>query len=74
MPGADCPLSANGAAGSAIKIEIHDFGKGFDLDAALLGKGLGLISMQERVRLVNGTISIGSKPMGGTTIQVCIPF
>jgi signal transduction histidine kinase len=40
----------------------------------MLGKGLGLTSMRERVRLVDGTISIESKPMGGTTIRVCIPF
>jgi signal transduction histidine kinase len=29
--------------------------------------------MQERVRLVNGTISIESKPMAGTTIHVRVP-
>jgi signal transduction histidine kinase len=38
------------------------------------GKGLGLTSMQERVRLVNGTIAIESKPMGGTTIEVRVPL
>src|SRR6201981_3393444 len=58
--------------------EIHlitsDSGKGFDVEAALQGKGLGLTSMRERVRLVNGTISIESKPMGGTTIHVRVPF
>jgi signal transduction histidine kinase len=30
--------------------------------------------MRERVRLVNGTISIESKPMGGTTIHVRVPL
>jgi signal transduction histidine kinase len=40
----------------------------------LQGKGLGLTSMRERVRLVNGAISIESKPMGGTTIHVRVPF
>ena len=58
--------------------EIHlitsDSGKGFGVEAALQGKGLGLTSMRERVRLVNGTISIESKPMGGTTIHVRVPF
>jgi signal transduction histidine kinase len=38
------------------------------------GKGLGLTSMRERVRLVNGTIAIESKPMGGTTIEVRVPL
>jgi len=55
-----------------IHLAIRDFGAGFDLDAAMKGRGLGLISMQERVRLVNGTISIESKP-GGTTIEVRVP-
>src|ERR1700756_2796830 len=57
-----------------IHLIIRDSGKGFDVEAALQGKGLGLTSMRERVRLVNGTISIESKPMGGTTIHVRVPF
>ena len=57
-----------------IHLTISDLGKGFDLEAALRGKGLGLTSMRERVRLVNGTISIESKPMAGTTIHVRVPF
>jgi len=57
-----------------IHLIIRDSGKGFDVEAALQGKGLGITSMRERVRLVNGTISIESKPMGGTTIHVRVPF
>ena len=57
-----------------IHLTISDPGVGFDLDAALKGRGLGLISMQERVRLVNGTISIASKPMNGTEINVRVPL
>jgi signal transduction histidine kinase len=56
-----------------IHLIIRDSGTGFDMDAALQGKGLGLTSMRERVRLVNGTISIESKPMGGTSIHVRVP-
>jgi PAS domain S-box-containing protein len=52
---------------------VRDSGKGFDIEAARQGRGLGLTSMQERARLVNGTISIESKPMGGTTIHVRVP-
>jgi signal transduction histidine kinase len=58
--------------------EIHlvtsDLGRGFDWETAMQGRGLGLTSMQERVRLVNGTIEIQSKPMGGTTVHVRVPF
>src|ERR1700745_2999415 len=57
-----------------IHLIIRDSGKGFDVEAALQGKGLGLTSMRERVRLVNGTISIDSKPMGDTTIHVRVPL
>jgi len=53
---------------------ISDSGEGFDVDSAMQGKGLGLTSMGERVRLVNGTIAIQSKPMGGTTIEVRVPL
>jgi signal transduction histidine kinase len=57
-----------------IRLIVRDSGKGFDVQAALQGKGLGLTSMRERVRLVNGTISIESKPMSGTTIHVRVPL
>jgi len=57
-----------------IHLIIRDSGKGFDVESALQGKGLGLTSMRERVRLVNGTISIESKPMAGTTIHVRVPM
>jgi len=56
-----------------IHLIISDLGRGFDVEAASQGKGLGLTSMRERVRLVNGTIEIQSKPMGGTTIHVRVP-
>jgi len=59
---------------SGIHLVIRDSGRGFDVEAALQGKGLGLTSMRERVRLVNGTITIESKPMGGTTIYVRVPL
>jgi len=57
-----------------VHLTISDSGRGFDVEAAMKGKGLGLTSMCERVRLVNGTIAIDSKLMRGTTIQVRVPF
>ena len=59
---------------SEIDLIVRDSGRGFDVAAVEQGKGLGLTSMRERVRLVNGTIAIESKPMAGTTIRVRIPF
>jgi len=57
-----------------VRLVIRDSGKGFDLETALQGKGLGLTSMRERARLVNGSIAIDSRPMGGTTIQISVPL
>ena len=53
---------------------VSDRGRGFDIAAALQGKGLGLTSMRERVRLIHGTLSMNSKPNDGTTIHVRVPF
>jgi PAS domain S-box-containing protein len=55
-----------------IHLVISDSGRGFDSETAMQGRGLGLASMRERVRLVNGTITIESTLEGGTTIHVCI--
>ncbi|HXY13524.1 MAG TPA: ATP-binding protein, partial [Terriglobales bacterium] len=53
-----------------IQLTVSDLGKGFDVAAAMHDRGLGITSMQERVRLVGGRIVIDSKPLGGTTIDV----
>ena len=57
-----------------LHLTVSDRGIGFDATTAMSGGGLGLVSMRERVRLVNGTIVIDSKPMGGTTIHIRVPF
>jgi PAS domain S-box-containing protein len=57
-----------------VHLTVKDLGQGFDLLSAMQGAGLGLTSMRERARLVNGIIAIDSKPKGGTTIHVHVPF
>ena len=57
-----------------IHLTVRDQGVGFDLEGILSGHGIGLISMRERVRLVNGKISIQSRPNAGTTIDVDVPW
>jgi len=57
-----------------IHLLVSDGGRGFETKAALGGEGLGLTSMRERARLVNGTVAIDSKPKGGTTIHVRVPL
>ena len=56
-----------------VHLVVKDRGKGFDVENAKRRGGLGLISMQERVRLLSGTILIHSKPKAGTTIDVRVP-
>jgi len=57
-----------------IHLTVSDRGKGFDIEPALQGKGLGLTSMRERVRLLNGVIVIDANPMRGTIIRVRVPL
>jgi PAS domain S-box-containing protein len=56
-----------------IRLRVRDFGRGFSVDDAMKTKGLGLVSMRERVNLVKGEIVIKSKPMAGTEITVHVP-
>jgi PAS domain S-box-containing protein len=57
-----------------IELEVSDRGAGFDVTRVKNGKGLGLVSMTERIHLLNGRISIDSKSNAGTKISACVPF
>lgn len=61
-----------------IILRIEDNGKGFDvkdrLVMALDEKRMGLRSMEERVRLLDGKMRIQSRPMLGTRIFIEVPF
>jgi len=57
----------------AINLTISDLGSGFDTETAMKSAGLGLMSMQERLRLVHGDLSIKSDRKGGTTIHARVP-
>jgi PAS domain S-box-containing protein len=58
-----------------VRLTVTDNGKGFDVRGGKHGrKGLGLVSMQERVRPLGGTLGIDSKPEDGTTVSVSIPL
>ena len=59
---------------NGIVLTIEDIGSGFDL-AQIKGKGgLGLISMEERARLLNGSFLVRSQPGQGTKVEVNIPL
>ncbi len=57
-----------------IQLTISDVGVGFNLGAASKAGGLGLNRMQERLKLVKGSLSIDSQPKGGTTIHARVPL
>ena len=57
-----------------IRLVISDNGCGFDTRSELMDKGLGFISMHERLRLVGGEIKISSRPQRGTKIEVVVPL
>ncbi len=62
--------------GGQIQLQVKDNGQAFSVREKINGKNqrLGLLGMQERVRLVNGTFDIKSKTGQGTTVCVQIPF
>jgi len=55
-----------------VQLSVHDSGSGFDPEKAISGHGLGLISMKERLKLVDGRLSIESKLEHGTTIKAWV--
>jgi PAS domain S-box-containing protein len=57
-----------------IHLTVSDSGRGFDTKATKSGPGLGLTSMQERMKLVNGDLSVESRPLHGTTIRTRVPL
>jgi PAS domain S-box-containing protein len=59
---------------SEIHLTVSDSGSGFDSQVAKEVKGLGLISMEERVKALGGTFSIESHPKRGTTIRARVPL
>lgn len=57
-----------------INLLITDDGCGFDIDTARKQSGLGLISMAERVRQLQGLFDVRTKPGGGTSLRVRVPI
>ncbi len=68
---ASVSISGNG---EMLHLSISDDGRGFNPQSSVPKGSLGLISMRERIRLLNGEISIKSRPGGGTRIDASIPL
>jgi signal transduction histidine kinase len=58
----------------SLELRVSDSGKGFDVDAFRRGGGLGLVSIEERLRLLQGSCEIHSSPEKGTTLVARVPL
>jgi signal transduction histidine kinase len=58
----------------SLKLEVSDSGSGFDVESAKRGSGIGLVSAEERIKLLEGTFEVSSKPDSGTTLVARIPL
>lgn len=57
-----------------IELVVRDSGTGFDPKTAMTGTGLGLMSIGERLKLVDGELVIDSQPHRGTEIKARVPI
>jgi PAS domain S-box-containing protein len=57
----------------SIELRITDHGRGFNPDQVKERQGLGLVSIEERVKLIRGSFEVHSKPGIGTELRVVIP-
>lgn len=62
-----------GVSSGELRLTIEDDGVGFDVNSAW-GKGLGLISMSERVEAIGGNFNIRSETGEGTRIEAAVPL
>jgi two-component system sensor histidine kinase UhpB len=59
---------------NAVELCVTDNGVGFDLEQVRWRSSLGLVSMEERVKLLQGSLYIKTRPGCGTELRVRIPL
>jgi signal transduction histidine kinase len=60
--------------GKKLKVSVSDNGCGIDPEKPGYQKGLGIRSMEERARLLDGAVTIHSSPGEGTTVNASLPL
>jgi signal transduction histidine kinase len=58
-------------SGGSLELKIRDDGKGFDPQRS---RGLGILGMEERVRLLKGSLAVHSVPGEGAEITARFPL
>ncbi|HET7114478.1 MAG TPA: histidine kinase, partial [Pyrinomonadaceae bacterium] len=58
----------------SLELRVSDSGRGFDVDSFRKGGGLGLVSIEERLRLLQGSCEIHSSSKKGTTLVARVPL
>jgi signal transduction histidine kinase len=57
-----------------LHLSVSDCGRGFDSNKPPAEHGIGIHSMEERLRLLGGKLEIQSRPMEGTRIDAWLPL
>ena len=62
-------------SGGTLTVVVADDGEGFEPEGRALtpGSGMGLLCMEERARLLDGTVRIQSAPGQGTVVEAALP-
>jgi PAS domain S-box-containing protein len=61
-------------SGERLHLLVSDRGRGFSPNKLSPNSGIGIQSMEERLRLLGGQLELHSQPMEGTTIDAWLPF
>ncbi len=76
--GARCITVLLNQSDDLIRLQVKDNGHGFlvseAIQAAVMGKSLGLLSIQERLHLIGGVLEIHSIPDAGTEVSAEVPY
>jgi len=59
---------------NVVRLAVSDNGCGFNPKTSLMEKGLGFISMEERLHILGGQLNVYSKHLHGTRIEVSVPL
>ena len=59
---------------TSVRLLVADNGCGFNTNTELMEKGLGFLSMKERLHLLGGEMNLYSKPSHGTRLEASVPL